>query len=121
MTDASTPPLSLAVFADKLAAVEALAERVIEAAAEAIAVRGRFRLALSGGSTPRPLYERLASSEVQGRIDWSRVVVTFCDDRCVPTDSPDSNLRLVRESLLDGLATSPAEVIALDGTQRQPK
>ncbi len=116
MTDASTPPLSLAVFADKLAAVEALAERVIEAAAEAIAVRGRFRLALSGGSTPRPLYERLASSELQGRIDWSRVVVTFCDDRCVPTDSPDSNLRLVRESLLDGLATSPAEVIALDGT-----
>ena len=115
MTDASTP-LSLAVFADKPAAVEALAERVVEAAAVAIAERGCFRLALSGGSTPRPLYERLASTELRGRIDWSKVVVTFCDDRCVAADSPDSNLRLVRESLLEGLDATPAEVIALDGT-----
>lgn len=116
MTDACTSPLSLAVFADKPAAVEALAERVVEAAAVAIAERGCFRLALSGGSTPRPLYERLASTELQGRIDWSKVVVTFCDDRCVAADSPDSNLRLVRESLLEGLDATPAEVIALDGT-----
>lgn len=116
MTADKKPTLSLAVFGTKDAAVEALAERVVELAAASIEARGSFRMALSGGSTPRPLYERLASEACRDRIDWSRVTITFCDDRCVPADSPDSNLRLAKESLLDALAVQPAAVVALDGT-----
>lgn len=59
-----------------------------------------FSLCLSGGSTARGCYERLA--EVGGtQIDWWKVDVYWGDERCVPLDDPDSNYRLVRESLLE--------------------
>lgn len=54
-----------------------------------------------GGSTPAPVYERLARSE----LDWSRVSVTLIDERYVPETSPDSNARLIRDVLLQGPAT----------------
>ncbi len=74
------------------------AERVIEAfharAGE------EFAIALSGGDTARQCYERLAADAAQ-QIDWWLVDVYWGDERCVPPDSPDSNERLVRESLLE--------------------
>jgi 6-phosphogluconolactonase len=74
------------------------AERVIEA------FIGRpaevFTLALSGGETARHCYERLADAG-GAQIDWWRVDVYWGDERCVPTDDPDSNYRLAREALLD--------------------
>jgi 6-phosphogluconolactonase len=54
-------------------------------------------VALAGGSTPRPFYERLASA---GGFDWSGLDVFFTDERCVAPDHPDSSFRMVRESLL---------------------
>src|ERR1700692_924012 len=59
-----------------------------------------FALALSGGDTARHAYERLAA-EAEDRIDWWNVDIYWGDERCVPSDSPDSNERLVRESLLE--------------------
>ena len=59
-----------------------------------------FRLVLSGGATARACYERLAE-EAGDRIDWWNVDVFWGDERCVPSDSPDSNERLVRESFLE--------------------
>jgi len=55
-------------------------------------------LALSGGSTPRPVYEALARS---GHARWERIDLWFADERGVPPDDPESNYRLVRETLLD--------------------
>jgi 6-phosphogluconolactonase len=70
-------------------------------AAEAIARRGAFRVALSGGSTPRALYQRLATLKgTDGAIDWSRVHLFFGDERHVPPDHADSNYRMVKEALL---------------------
>lgn len=89
------------VFPNKTALIRAEAERIVAAAAEAIAERGRFALALSGGSTPRPLYELLSSPPYISRIDWSRVHLFWGDERCVPPDHPDSNYRMTREALLD--------------------
>jgi 6-phosphogluconolactonase len=60
-------------------------------------------LALSGGSTPRPAYERAASLQP----DWSRAEVWYADERCVPPDDERSNHRLVRESLLERLEQQP--------------
>lgn len=74
------------------------AERVIEA------FHGRpheaFSLAVSGGDTARRCYERLAD-DAGSQIDWWKVDVYWGDERCVPSDSPESNYHLVRESLLE--------------------
>ena len=90
----------LQVFPDKSRLVEAAAHLAADLAAEAIAARGIFTIALAGGSTPRPVYERLASPDLAGSIDWSRVHVFFGDERCVPPDDPQSNYRMAREAML---------------------
>jgi len=90
--------------ADHLA--RAAAEHFATLAAEAIAARRQFTVALSGGSTPRAAYALLAAEEV----DWPRVHVFWGDERCVPPDHLDSNYRLAREALLDKVPI-PAENI----------
>ena len=76
------------------------AEEFIALAGAANARRGRFTVALSGGSTPKALYALLASAEYRNRLDWSRVHLFWGDERCVPPDHPESNFRMVQESLL---------------------
>lgn len=116
MTTTTSRPLALSVFPDAPATIEALAELVIERAAAAIAARGVFRVALSGGGTPRPLYERLAGPECAERIDWAKVHVFFCDERCVPGDDAASNAALVRQSLTSHVAIPADHVHTMDGT-----
>ena len=69
-------------------------------AGEAIEERGRFAVALAGGSTPQATYGVLAR-DYSGRIDWREVHVFFGDERTVPPDHEDSNYRMAREALLD--------------------
>ncbi len=78
--------------------------------AEAIRDRGRFLVALSGGETPRPVYERLASPPHARRLDWSAVEVFSVDERCVPLTDERSNYRMAREAFLDRV-TIPANRI----------
>jgi 6-phosphogluconolactonase len=66
-------------------------------------VDGRGHIGLSGGSGPRPAYERVAIL----RPDWSGVGLWWIDERCVPPADGNSNYRVIRESLLDGLARGP--------------
>jgi len=68
-------------------------------------------IGLSGGSGPRLAYERVAVL----RPDWSGVDLWWIDERCVPPADGQSNYRIVRESLLDGLARPPAEVHRIRG------
>ena len=86
----------------------AAAEHFVTLATAAIAARGQFVVALSGGSTPRTTYALLASDEFAARVDWPRVRVFWGDERCVPPDHPDSNYRMAREALLDKVPI-PAE------------
>jgi len=88
------------VFADPAGVAREAASRVVKAAREAIDQHGRFSVVLSGGSTPRMLYELLASDEFRDQIDWTHTLVYFGDERTVPPDHPDSNYRLASESLL---------------------
>ncbi len=85
-----------------------LAEQISEKLRLAIEARGQGTLAVSGGSTPIPLFEQLSSAE----IDWSKVLVTLVDERWVNPDHPDSNAALVRKYLLQNNA-SAAEFISL--------
>ena len=88
----------------------AAAEHFIAIAGSSIKARGRFSVALSGGSTPRPAYEQLATKEFAAQVDWSHVYVFWGDERCVPPDHPDSNYGMAQEALLDRVPLAPANV-----------
>ena len=79
---------------------EAAARAFVDGAAGAIAERGRFAVALAGGSTPKATYEVLARDHSQD-VDWPNVHAFFGDERTVPPDHEDSNYRMAREALLD--------------------
>lgn len=99
------------------ALARAVAEHFTTLAGEAIAGRGRFAVALSGGSTPRAAYALLAADEFAGRVDWPRVHVFWGDERCVPPDHSDSNYRLARETLLDHVPIPAGNVHRIRGEE----
>lgn len=97
-------------FPDVEAVSEAAAREFVDRAREAVAARGRFTAALSGGSTPRRLYQLLAGPPLGDQVDWGRVEVFWGDERCVPPDDKDSNYRMAREALLDRVPIPPDHV-----------
>ncbi|MGZ6016513.1 MAG: 6-phosphogluconolactonase [Phenylobacterium sp.] len=103
MSEAGVLP-RIEAFEDGASLAEAGAALITEQLAAALRNGARARLVATGGSTPAPTYRRLA----QAQIDWSRVDVTLSDERWVPPTSPDSNERLVRETLLQGPAAAAA-------------
>jgi 6-phosphogluconolactonase len=88
------------IFDDAEAVARAAAARIAEIAVESVEARGRFSVALSGGTTPRRIYELLAGEAFRTRIDWSKAHVFFGDERCVPPDDEESNYRMANETLL---------------------
>jgi 6-phosphogluconolactonase len=74
------------------------AEHFVNLLGEAIAARGKAAIALSGGSTPKAIYQKIASSELRGRVDWSKVFLFWSDERSVPPTSPDSNFKMAMDA-----------------------
>lgn len=107
-------------FADGAQAAADLATRIATLLGDAIATRGTASIALSGGRSPKPVLEALATTP----LDWSKVVVTLVDERWVAPDAPDSNERLLRETLLTGPAAAarfvPIKNDATDAYAGQP-
>ena len=99
--------------ADRLAHVAA--DWFVSLASAAIAKRGRFAVALAGGSTPRPAYALLAEQPRSQKVDWAQVEVFWGDERCVPPDHPDSNYRMVRQALLDRVSIPKQNVHRIRG------
>jgi 6-phosphogluconolactonase len=87
----------------------AAAEIVADVALASVAARGSFAIALAGGGTPRGTYERLATG-FTARIPWDRTEVYFGDERCVEPTHPESNFRMVSESLLSRVAIPTANI-----------
>ncbi len=86
---------------------------ILGQAHKAVAERKEFRIALSGGNTPRPIYERLA---VTGRdLAWESIRITFGDERCVPPDDPQSNFRMAREALFIPAAIPEKSIMRMRG------
>ncbi len=96
--------------ADAEAVSRAAAEEFVRLAREAAAARGRFTVALSGGSTPRRLYQLLAEAPFRAQVDWPKVEFFWGDERAVPPDHKDSNYRTANEALLTKLALPPGHV-----------
>ncbi len=93
-------PGDLRVYGDAGQLARAAAELFVNTAADSIEARGRFWVALSGGTTPRRLYKLLATSTFSSRVDWGRIGIFWGDERYVPADDPDSNYRMTAEALL---------------------
>lgn len=89
---------------------EEAAQLISSTAADAIQQRGMFSLALSGGSTPKGLFQLLATPAWRHQIDWSKTHVFWGDDRYVPHTDPRSNFRMTKEALLDHVPISPNNV-----------
>jgi 6-phosphogluconolactonase len=85
------------------ALAEAAADRIVASARNAIRRRGRYLVALSGGSAPRLVYPLLVARPRRDAIDWSKVEFFWGDERAVPPDDPESNYGLARRLLLDNL------------------
>ncbi len=81
--------------------VEAVAVQVQQLLSRAVAGRGAASLAFSGGSTPRHIYELLATDRFRAKIDWNRVHCFLGDERCVPPFHPESNFRMISDALLN--------------------
>jgi 6-phosphogluconolactonase len=89
------------VFPDLEELSRAAAQLFGDASREALRERGRFSVALAGGSTPRRTYELLARPPYRDSVDWPQVDVFWGDERCVAPEDPRSNERMAREALLD--------------------
>jgi len=106
--------MNLHVFPTADAVLEALAAYFLTAATQAVAARGRFTVALSGGSSPKKLYELLASDAYRSQVEWDKTYFFFGDERNVPQTSPDSNYLMAKKALFDPLNIRPAQVFAVD-------
>lgn len=89
---------SLMISGDKEATLKACVEHFIDQANRSIKDHGLFSVALSGGSTPKAIYQKLATPKYINRVDWSKVAVFFSDERSVAPDNPDSNYKMAMDS-----------------------
>jgi 6-phosphogluconolactonase len=113
---AEKPQIAVCKDAEELA--HRVAEFIMTAAGGAITGRGRFSIALSGGSTPEAAYELIRRSYAD-KTDWSKWFIFLGDERAVPVDDPRSNLGMARRTMLDGLPIPPENIFAVH-TQLPP-
>ena len=105
------------VYDDPAALSKAAADHFLEAAQAAIAARGKARIAVSGGRTPKRTFELLANPAERylSAMPWSQIELFWVDERCVPPDHPDSNYRMTREAMLNTVPLKPEQVFRIEG------
>jgi 6-phosphogluconolactonase len=113
-----TPDIRIAP--DGHAWAHAAASLVHALSEEAIRSHGRFLLALSGGSTPRTLYQTLVSPEWNRRFDWPHIFFLFGDERCVPPEHSESNFHMAQSELFQPLGIAPDHIYRIEGEQPDP-
>ena len=103
------------IFKDIESLSIAAAEIFVAAAAQAISERGRFLVALAGGSTPAALYRLLAAELYRERVDWAQAFIFWGDERCVPPDDEGSNYHQSNETLLQHVPIPEANIQRIKG------
>lgn len=98
--------------------IDAATQMIVDLACQSVDEQGRFTMVLSGGSTPKPIYEKLASDPYLEKMPWSKSYFFFGDERCVAHDSPESNYGMADKAMFSR-APIPAENIF--ATQDQDK
>ena len=117
MVDAKVSTGTVSVYPDADAVADAVASWLLAQAAG----KERFTVSLSGGSTPKRLYERLASPAYRDRFPWDKTEWFFGDERFVPKDDKDSNFRMVNEAMLSHVPASPDCIHAFDTGLASPE
>lgn len=104
------------ILADLPAIARRAAQEFVQSATAAVSEHGTFRVALTGGSTPKPLYELLANDgALRSQLPWDKMIVFFGDERNVGPDHADSNFRMVKEALLSKVPFKPEQVLRMKG------
>ena len=111
------PVVTIRIFPDLEALSRAAAEYVTALAQRVAAERGRFTVALSGGSTPTRLYTLLGSAPFREAIPWTAVHLFWADERCVAPDHDESNYRLVHDTFLAKAPVPSANVHRIRGEE----
>jgi 6-phosphogluconolactonase len=95
----------------------AAAELFVESAKAAVAARGKARIAISGGNTPKTTFALLANpaEPFLKAMPWEQIELYWVDERCVPPDHPDSNYRITREAMLSKVPLKPEQVFRIEG------
>lgn len=106
---------SIEILPDPAALAQRAADQFAGLAEYAIRKRGRFVVALSGGSTPKAMNALLAAPPYAEQIDWSQVFVFWGDERCVPPEHTESNYRMARETLLQLVPVPDVNVHRIQG------
>ncbi|MGB6337709.1 MAG: 6-phosphogluconolactonase, partial [Thermoanaerobaculia bacterium] len=106
-------------FPDLESLASGAAEDLADCVERAIREAGRCRIAMAGGSTPRPVYRLVAGPDLASRIEWDRVHVFWGDERCVPPTDPASNYRMVHDELLARVPIPERNVHRIEG-ERSP-
>jgi 6-phosphogluconolactonase len=120
MSGTRTQP-RITVVDDAHALARAAAERFVTIARESVAARGRFRVALSGGSTPRAMFRLLASEPMRSEVSWADVDVFWSDERTVPPDSPRSNYCMACDTLISRVPIPDDNVHRMRGEATDPR
>jgi 6-phosphogluconolactonase len=93
----------------------AAADRILALAREAVVRDGSFTIALSGGSTPKLLYEILSAEPFKSAMPWGDTEIFFGDERCVPPDHKDSNYKMAHAALLSKVPIPATSVHRMKG------
>ena len=102
------------IFKEEGKVLAALADFIVARANEIIARQGRFTVALSGGSSPKKLYELLASENYRAKVEWEKFFFFFGDERYVPLYHKDSNYLMTERSLFEPLGVLQEQVFAVN-------
>lgn len=101
------------VYDNELELVRGLSKVIVDLAYVCQQHHGKFVVALSGGSTPVPLYNMLATSEFSKLVDWKKCYFFLSDERCVPLDSDDSNFKMVHDHLFSKIPVPESNIFKL--------
>lgn len=110
----------IVVVEDEAELARTVAGRFAEHARTSIEARGRFFVALAGGSTPKAAYALLASPAYPDSVAWERVRFFFGDERCVPPQSDESNYKMAKTAFLEALGIPEDHVFRMHGEDEPP-
>jgi 6-phosphogluconolactonase len=106
--------MKINIFNNEDEVLYGLANYFVETAAESISSHGQFSIALSGGNSPKKLYELLASPLFKDKVEWNKVHFFFGDERYVPHTDPQSNYLMAKKALLEPLELSYKQIFPID-------
>jgi 6-phosphogluconolactonase len=119
-TSGLSPNVSVVVSRDTESAYSLAAQTIVDAAKQAVESHSKFTIALSGGSTPKKLYELLASPDWAVKFPWNKTEFFWGDERYVPPTDPNSNFHMTQQAMLDRVKAPTANVHRVRTEETEP-